>query len=351
MRLSLNIFVLIIFTLCFGCMEDINVSKNALYHNAADLITEVETSTSFTATSPDSVVKPARLIVNDPAVKFYLDLRSKEDFTKGHIAGAINVSLENIIDTLHVLGYTGLEKIILVSATGQKAAYAASLLRLYGFDDVLSLDFGMAQWHMDFSQPLINGRNDSQYWSYFNTKVYSKPAVKNSVPNVEFDDPSLSTFELLKAVVKKYLTEQEFLKSIITTQELDQAYLRFLKTYKDKFIICYSDPVLYTFTKTWKNIEPPITRGGHPISAVLYNPGTDFKAHTNLLSLPLDKEIVVYCYNGQRSAYITAYLRMLGYSARFIHFGAISMFYNRLDYFRVNKSFREEDVFNYPYVF
>jgi rhodanese-related sulfurtransferase len=44
-----------------------------------------------------------------------------------------------------------------------------------------------------------------------------------------------------------------------------------------------------------------------------------------LFTIPTDREIIIYSYNGQRSAYITAYLNLLGYNARFISFGAHSM--------------------------
>ena len=44
-----------------------------------------------------------------------------------------------------------------------------------------------------------------------------------------------------------------------------------------------------------------------------------------LKTLPTDKTIVVYCYTGQNSASIAAYLRLMGYDAKSLKFGANSM--------------------------
>ncbi len=59
-----------------------------------------------------------------------------------------------------------------------------------------------------------------------------------------------------------------------------------------------------------------------------YTPKESLKLSADLKSLPTDKPIVVYCYTGQTSAYVAAYLRLLGYDARSLMFGANSMMYD-----------------------
>ncbi|MDF1575369.1 MAG: rhodanese-like domain-containing protein [Bacteroidales bacterium] len=49
-----------------------------------------------------------------------------------------------------------------------------------------------------------------------------------------------------------------------------------------------------------------------------------------LKMLPTDKTIVVYCYSGQNSARIAAYLRVLGYDAKSLKFGANGMIYDEM---------------------
>ncbi len=50
------------------------------------------------------------------------------------------------------------------------------------------------------------------------------------------------------------------------------------------------------------------------------------KLAEDLKTLPTDKTIVVYCYTGQTSANMAAYLQVLGYDAKSLLFGASGMF-------------------------
>ncbi len=63
---------------------------------------------------------------------------------------------------------------------------------------------------------------------------------------------------------------------------------------------------------------------GHVPGAIQYTPKKTFHSTASLNTLPTDKPIVVYCYTGQHSAFIAAYLRILGYDARTLLFGANS---------------------------
>jgi len=49
----------------------------------------------------------------------------------------------------------------------------------------------------------------------------------------------------------------------------------------------------------------------------------------DLKTLATDKKVAVYCYTGQTSAYMTAYLRILGYDAKSILFGTNGMIYDK----------------------
>ena len=59
---------------------------------------------------------------------------------------------------------------------------------------------------------------------------------------------------------------------------------------------------------------------GHIPGAVRMDVTAVFTAD-NLAQLPMDQEIVVYCYTGQNASWVTAGLRMLGYEASNLLFG------------------------------
>jgi len=60
---------------------------------------------------------------------------------------------------------------------------------------------------------------------------------------------------------------------------------------------------------------------GHTPGSVRFQPKQDFRLDQRLLQLPTDKKIVVYCYTGQTSSQVVAYLNALGYDAYSLLFG------------------------------
>ena len=71
--------------------------------------------------------------------------------------------------------------------------------------------------------------------------------------------------------------------------------------------------------------------GGHIPGAINYEPGPKpFTQATDLLTLPADSPFVIYCYTGQTSAYLSGYLRTLGYDAKTLLFGANAMFFDTM---------------------
>jgi len=97
-----------------------------------------------------------RLINKEDAV--VVDLRQREDFRKGHIAGAVNL-LPNEIKANNV---GELEKhkatpIIVVDGSGMQAQEPANALTKAGFEKVFVLKEGIAGWSSE-NLPLVRGK-------------------------------------------------------------------------------------------------------------------------------------------------------------------------------------------------
>ena len=69
---------------------------------------------------------------------------------------------------------------------------------------------------------------------------------------------------------------------------------------------------------------------GHIIGATQYEPKTDIALDAALKTLPADETIVVYCYTGQTSANLVAYLRLVGYDAKSLKYGTNGMIYDQM---------------------
>ena len=92
---------------------------------------------------------------------------------------------------------------------------------------------------------------------------------------------------------------------------------------------------------------------GHIPGAVRYKPGATLGIVSEMQTIPSDKNVVVYCNTGQNSGFATAYLRLFGYQAKSLTYGANSFMYDRMKEEKDSLSwtiFSDEEIHDYPYV-
>lgn len=110
-------------------------------------------------TAPYKLLQPseATLLVNRQQGVF-VDLRSRDEFRAGHIAGAIHLSPQEIKD--NNLGEFASQKanpIILVCKSGQTATASAPELAKAGFEQVYVLKDGLLSWN-EAKLPLVRNK-------------------------------------------------------------------------------------------------------------------------------------------------------------------------------------------------
>jgi len=69
---------------------------------------------------------------------------------------------------------------------------------------------------------------------------------------------------------------------------------------------------------------------GHIPGAFQFTPFASMGIDEMLGNIPADKTVVVYCWTGQHSSQVTAYLNMLGYDAVSLKFGSNNLFHTLL---------------------
>ncbi len=79
----------------------------------------------------------------------FLDIRDRNDFKKGHIAGAVNIALASLKDRTGELEKYRNKPVIVVCKMGTTASTAVSMLQKEGFDNARALRGGMSQWQGD----------------------------------------------------------------------------------------------------------------------------------------------------------------------------------------------------------
>lgn len=239
------------------------------------------------------------------ASAYVIDIRDAATYEAGHIENAVNIASNDVLAHLKSTDLTAYSDIVLVCYSGQTSVWLATLLRMSGFDNVSAMKWGMCSWHEDFASPWISNVS-STYTANFETSSYSKAAAGN-LPVLE---TGLSTVEeILSTRVNTGLAEG-FGAAAITAQMV-------FDNLEDYYIVNYWSMDHYT--------DP-----GHIPGAIQYTPKEALYMNTDLLTLPTDKTIVVYDYTNQTATGIVAYLRVLGYDAVSIKFGANAMIYDTL---------------------
>jgi rhodanese-related sulfurtransferase len=263
--------------------------------------------------------------LNNAGQVYIIDIRAAADFAAGHIQNAKNVAIGDVFT--HLAGVSNLSsysKIAIVCYSGQSAGFLVSLLRLTGNNKVFSLKWGMSSWN-SFFKSWTNNIGNSRAATF--TATASEKAAKGDLPTISTGktDPK----EILDARVAAVLTEGFGAASISHTT-------------------LYSNLSNYYIINYWPlNIY---TTPGHIPGAIQYTPKETIKLAADLKTLPTNKTIVVYCFTGQTSAYLVAYLRLLGYDAKSLLYGTNGMIYDLMVSNSVPNVFKASEVMEYSYV-
>lgn len=279
----------------------------------------------YVNTDMPSIIAASELkTLNETGQVYIMDIRSAADFASGHIANAVNVALADIVTHIKTVNMANYTKVAVVCYTGQTSGFATSILRLLGYDKVFSLKWGMCSWHVDFAsrwQTNIGNTYESQFTA---TPADKGPMGEMPVLNTGFETGQ----EILEARVNAILTEGFTPATVNAKSVFDN-----LSTY---YIVNYWPADQYA--------DP-----GHIPGAMQYTPKQTMKLAADLKTLPVDKPVVVYCYTGQTSAFMAAYLRLLGYDAKSLLYGANSMIYDLMAAKNMTV-FKEGEIMGYEYV-
>jgi rhodanese-related sulfurtransferase len=274
-------------------------------------IPEIEAVTDFLINSGDyinSKQMPSMVSaedVNDNLSKYFvIDVRRPEDYAAGHINGAVNIAVNNLLAYLdEFVAPSVYDKVVIVDKTGMEASYVVSVLRLIGYSNAYAMKYGMGAWNRIFDawSENISGKYSNQLETNSNSqdKIYPLPTLHTEAH---------CGAEILQARAKTVLNTP--------FERLTISVDRVFANPQDFYIINY-----------WKKED---YNKGHIPTAHQYTPREDIKKSKRLKNIPTDKKVVVYCYTGQSAAFLMAYLRMLGYNAFIIPYGANSFMYDKV---------------------
>lgn len=228
-----------------------------------------------------------------------LDIRPPAEYDSGHIENAINIKANELIDffdeKIHAPSF---RYIFLACNNGNHSGFAAGVMRLLGYNNVYAIRFGMSGWNRKIAE---------KHWlKAISSHLEGKLEANSNPMHAPGDLPAIRVnsktgFEIARERAKQLLSEAENDFSIT------------LEDYS-------KNPGIYYNICYWP--EDKYISNGHLHGAIAYTPKKSLVRDSFLNTLPVGQPVLIYCYSGQHSVFVAAYLRMLGYDARSLAYGA-----------------------------
>ncbi len=244
-----------------------------------------------------------RLVANNILV---IDLRSPAEFIKGHIPNAENVVPEQIIEFFEKKIDPGaFERIYLVCPNAHMSTYVVGLLRFMGHENTFALRFGMSAW---------NSQIGDHYWmaaisDRMENRLETQPHQKNEPGTLPFIyTGETEPFLMLRSRIKEVLQ-----------YGMDDLFISNIEVFRN--------PESYYIVNYWPE---NLYNMGHIPGAIQYDPKKSLRSDTELNTLPTDKPVVIYCYTGQNAGLVTGFLRIMGYEAYGLKYGANSFIHESI---------------------
>jgi len=239
-----------------------------------------------------------------------IDIRQQDAYDAGHIPGAHHSSLATLLDDVAALDLATTDPIVVTCYTGQSAGHAKIALELTGYSEVYSLKFGMSSWHSSLAGSMDGNTGPD------NGNALTNPETTNNNDGLTWHDyPSLEGYEAATVV-------QARVAWMLANGFQRFSYDDIMDNLDDYFVLNYFGEADYEGTSG----ETP----GHIPGAYQFTPRASLGIDEMLGHLPTDMPILVYCWTGQTSSQIVAYLNMLGYEAYNLQFGSNHLFWNSL---------------------
>ncbi|MFP4556582.1 MAG: rhodanese-like domain-containing protein [Bacteroidales bacterium] len=316
---------LALITACGGA--ETPTKKAALDPSVAfdSLISYLENNGDF-INSPDvpSMISAAEVYNLLDSNIYIIDTRRPDEFANAHIAHSVNVPFGQLLNHFETkIDPNSFSKIVLVCNAGQTASYATSLLRLVGYNNVFTLKWGISSWHRETAEEKWLARISNKYSEFLERTT--------NIPKQPSDFPEIITTEqagyaILRERVKKLFSEgyKPITLSVDTLFEPNHNF----------YIINYWPENFYN--------------KGHIPGAIRYQPKSSLHSSKQLNTLPINQPVVIYCFTGQHSSYVTAFLRVLGYDAYTLSFGANSFMNGFMLEEGIRSAFTEDEILDLP---
>lgn len=297
--------------LMVGCEKD--DEEDAVVGTFSDLSTYMQDNgLDLPAQVASGWVKAANAIVdtNTYTIPGYtvLDIRATADYNAGHIDGAIDASLGNILADAEA-NAAGTNGYLIVCYSGQSAGHASMALRLMGYTSTV-LKWGMSGWNADFAGSWNNNAghdNGNNAAGNANWVTTAAPALET----YDYPDWESETTEGAALLVER------------VEAALADGF-QAVAGYGAEGVM--ENLANYQIINFWP--ESDYLAFGHFDGAYQMKPIS--LADDEVAAFDPDMTTALYCYTGQTSSTATFWFNVLGYQVKSVKFGVNTLNYDAL---------------------
>jgi len=263
-------------------------------------------------------VIPAQTLFDNLEDYTVIDIRGQTDYDAGHIAGAYHSTLGTLMTDIGTTIPTD-NPFVVACYTGQAAGHAKFAMEMMGYEDTKSLLWGMSSWSPDvtgsswatttmvadlLTNPEQDGNNGDLAWGLYPTTTGDMATRVQAMLEAGFQGVTYASIQdnLDEYFIVNYFGEDDYLG------------------------------------------QGSSGVPGHIPGAFQFTPYASLGVGEMLANLPTDKTIVVYCWTGQHSSQITAYLNTLGYDAKSLVYGSNNLFHSSL----TGHAWNDNNVMDFP---
>lgn len=312
MQLRKFYYLLLILPLLFinpACSDDDTTTEPPVVVNEAEVLVQYLEANGDPVTTFPKMIKANDVMTNitTGADQYIIDIRGETQHADGHIQGAVYVASTEVLAHYEANSLQSKEVVVIACFSGQTAAWVTGLMHTAGYTNVRDLKWGMCSWNAATSGSWTSPVNvNNSRAAQFVTVSTDKPAA-GDLPTLETGKTEGS--EILRARVEVVFAEG-FGEAKVSSDEV------------------YSNLAGYHIANYWNETD---YSWGHIDGAMQYSSSpTSLKLDGYLKTLSTEKPVAVYCYTGQTSAHVSAYLRVIGYDAKSILFGVNGMSYDNM---------------------
>lgn len=227
-----------------------------------------------------------------------IDVRPEEAFREGHIEFAVNVPPPAILDYFeYCIDPNSFDLIVLVCSSGSMGGYVNAVLLLLGYHNVVSMRYGLSSWDEGIAAHFWLDALGNEMLGRLDTRTYAMPPP-GELPAIS--GPDQAPAQLLRERARQVLN--------VSVADVQLPFHALADAAETPYLVSYWPAERYG--------------RGHLPGSVRYEPKFSLHSSTHIHTLPHDKPMVVYCYSGHHSTYVTAFLRLLGYDAYNMPYGA-----------------------------